>query len=426
MKRPKVKQSLRRRLIIGSTLISIFIVGAGIPLESHAASFSGLGYLPGGNNSSLATGVSADGSVVVGGSSSGSAFNIAKGWTTHNPTLIPAFEGYRSTASTGMQGLGDLPGGDYYSPANAVSANGSVVVGVSNTGHGIFDYEAYRWTSNTGMQGLGDLPGGTTQSRANSVSADGSVVVGWSHSSHGYGEAFRWTSNTGMQGLGDLPGGDFASEANGISADGSVIVGRASSGLGREAFRWTSSTGMEGLGDLSGGEFGSGANAISADGSVIVGSSRSAFGPEAFRWTKEGGMQGLGDLLGGDYNSGAWAVSADGSIIGGSSKSILGWEAFIWNEITGIQNLKDVLITDFGLDTELEGWHLFGVKGISEDGLTLVGNGTNPYGDSEAWIARLNAPPTTSHHTPEPSTILLLCTGLAGMIGWRMKKGVKS
>ena len=53
------------------------------------------------------------------------------------------------------------------------------------------------------MIALGELAGGEFRSSANAVSADGSVVVGYSNSAAGP-EAFRWTQSDGMQGLGDL------------------------------------------------------------------------------------------------------------------------------------------------------------------------------------------------------------------------------
>jgi probable HAF family extracellular repeat protein len=87
--------------------------------------------------------------------------------------------------------------------------------------------------------GLGDLAGGSFSSNAFAVSADGSVVVGGSQSASG-SEAFRWTSGGGMVGLGDLAEGSFFSSANGVSADGSVVVGGGSSAAGGEAFRWMS------------------------------------------------------------------------------------------------------------------------------------------------------------------------------------------
>ncbi len=65
--------------------------------------------------------------------------------------------------------------------------------------------------------GLGDLVGGAYTSAAFDVSADGSVVVGRSESASG-GEAFIWTVGDGMTGLGDLPGRDFESSARGVPA----------------------------------------------------------------------------------------------------------------------------------------------------------------------------------------------------------------
>ena len=75
------------------------------------------------------------------------------------------------------------------------------------------------------MMGLGDLPGGVTSSNANAISGDGTIVVGYS-SSHLGPEAFYWTEPTGMIGLG-VPLGGLGSIAYGISGDGSTVVGRS-------------------------------------------------------------------------------------------------------------------------------------------------------------------------------------------------------
>lgn len=68
---------------------------------------------------------------------------------------------------------------------------------------------------------LGDLPGGIFESSATGISAEGSVVVGTSQSASGI-EAFRWTNSGGMVGL---PGPITSEEigdtgAAGVSADG--------------------------------------------------------------------------------------------------------------------------------------------------------------------------------------------------------------
>jgi probable HAF family extracellular repeat protein len=84
------------------------------------------------------------------------------------------------------------------------------------------------------------------RAEAHGVSADGSVVVGISG-----GRAFRWTAARGMQDLGTL--GGYLSVAHGVSADGSVVVGEAQNAAGqRRAFRWTAARGMQDLGTLGG------------------------------------------------------------------------------------------------------------------------------------------------------------------------------
>lgn len=187
-------------------------------------------------------------------------------------------------------GLGELPGMRTDSTTNGfdnvISNDGTTVVGRAMYFGGT---EAFRWTQAGGMQALGDIAGGGFFSEAFSTSGDGSAVVGRGVSAFGF-EAFRWTQAGGMQGLGQL--GGFHSEAHSVSADGSVVVGFSARPVDREeAFRWTQAGGMQGLGILNGGNlsnqaFSSQAWSTSADGSVVVGSSASPNSTsEAFRWT---------------------------------------------------------------------------------------------------------------------------------------------
>jgi probable HAF family extracellular repeat protein len=304
-----------------------------------------LGYLPG-NNASFATGVSADGSVIVG---------------TSNPYYYSGGQAFRWTAGSGMVGLGYLPG-DTYSSVTGINADGSVIVGQSTTASGS---QAFRWTAGTGMVGLGYLPGGTNSSTTG-VSADGSVIVGSGSSTSG-NQAFRWTAGSGMVGLGHLPG-DMNSSTTGVSADGSVIVGASDSASGTQAFRWTAGSGMVGLGHLPGDMYSS-TTGVSADGSVIVGNSVSASGVQAFRWTAGSGMVGLGYPPGGNSSS-AVGVSADGSIVIGDNTR--------WTTGSGMQSLWDVLVTN-GMDPD---WNLYplGATAISADGNTIVGGSDIPEG----------------------------------------------
>lgn len=357
------------------------------------ASFQGLGDLHGGTIIGAATAVSADGSTVVGYSSSSN-------------TLAGRFEAFRWTAAGGMVGIGDLPGGEFNSYAYAVSADGSAIVGWSASATP--GAEAFRWTQAGGMVGLGHLgvqPSETATSFAQGISADGSVVVGRTTSptapifNH---EAFRWVdlngnglvdaneklnSNPGFA-LGDLSGpGGFKSEAYSVSADGSVVVGVGIE-IGDEAFRWTQAGGMVGLGYLPNpGFLSSRAFGVSADGAAVVGQSYPGY--TAFRWMSGTGMVALGVLPGATLSK-ALAASADGSVVVGDSQGASGLQAFIWDSTNGIRNLKDVLENDYGLD--LTGWTLYSAGGISNDGLTIVGSGQNPGGNYEAFMAHLVLP----------------------------------
>lgn len=200
-----------------------------------------LGTLPGFTGDSVATGVSADGSVIVG---------YAVSHVGAGAFRLP----FRWTSATGMTQL-PLPPGHTTDYAVGISADGSVIAG-----------PGFRWNADGSIQSLGRLPGPNSTTSARAISADGSTIVGAS----GYIEAFRWRADSGMTGLGGLPGGTFTSYAGAVSADGNVIAGTSDSSLvipgGQlEIFVWRPETGMQGLGFLGV------AHAVSGDGHTIAG-----------------------------------------------------------------------------------------------------------------------------------------------------------
>jgi len=362
--------------------ITFLLASAACTCAHAQVYFMGLGDLAGGDFNSIATALSADGALVVGSSNS---FGGGFGGET---------QAFLWSQATGMVGLGDLVGGAERSDARAISHDGRFVVGDSNSALALS--EAFYWSAEGGMIGLGDLPGGGVVSSAWGVSRDGRVVVGYSKSaaSGDDREAFRWTPAQGMIGLGSLAGGFFASEARAVSADGTIIVGRSSSGQAQqgEAFLWTEQTGMVGLGDLPGSIVRSDAFGVSDNGKYIVGNGQSDNGIEAFLWSEDQGMIGLGDLDGGSFISYALDVSNDGRIVVGHGYPA-GARAFIWERGVGIREVQDVLL-DHGIDITAMGWrHLQSAAAVSPDGLTIVGYGAGPNGP-DAWIAHVPAPPT--------------------------------
>jgi probable HAF family extracellular repeat protein len=241
-----------------------------------SAGMIGLGDLPGGLFTSSANAVSGDGSVVVG---FGNAATGQTGFRWTASTGMVEFTGgdltgisadgsvmvgngvvlgaFRWTASGGSVSLGNLPGG-FSSAAFGVSLDGSTVVGSALNASS--NPEPFRWTAATGMVGLG------AAGEARAVSADGSVVVGSADVTGG--SAFMWTEAGGMVGLG-------FDEALAVSADGSVIVGT----IGQtEAVFWTSGRGVQSVQDvlvnhgldLTGWDL-SYATGVSADGKTLTG-----------------------------------------------------------------------------------------------------------------------------------------------------------
>ena len=334
---------------------------------TQATGVQGLGFLPapgGTSPSSSPSGVSSDGSTVV-GTSSGQAFR----WTEQG----------------GMVGLGFLPprtGFATESSALAVSADGSVVVGSSNG-------EAFRWTASTGMIGLGFLGCcSAPRTEASLVSEDGSVVVGtWSSSDRPGPQSFRWTQSQGMIDLGVLPGASSTSSLA-LSSNGASVAGFS----GSQAFRWTESTGIQSLAPFPAvfGTFDlSQAFGISADGAVVVGAAQTLnpFRANAFRWTSGTGPVAL-DQSG--FASSARGISGDGSVVVGIFQDFTSGngESFIWDRANGVESVSAVL-SNLGIN--LVGWRLSNAR-ISLDGRTIVGNGIDPAQLPEAWVAVLVCP----------------------------------
>jgi probable HAF family extracellular repeat protein len=343
-------------------LVSLLLLGS----VAAAATLQPLGDLPGDIFGSVAFGVSADGSTVVGGSNSASGT-----------------QAFRWTSAGGMQGLGDLSGGDFGSSASGVSADGSTVVGIGTCASG---GEAFRWTAGGGMVGLGHLPGGIYSSTAADVSADGSIVVGYSYSEWGYETAFRWTADEGMVALEGDPETNI--RANAVSGNGATIVGQ----YGRKASVWVGD-GWDFLGDLPD----SSANGVNDAGTVVGYSSG-----QAFLWPWSGGMVGLGHLPGSTANTSAWDVSDDGSVVVGYSAPAPGggYEAVRWTAGSGMQRLWDVLLAQ-GVNPAADGWTILSeAYAVSADGNTIVGYGTRN-GNTEAFRVVLPSIPCSSFVAPD-------------------------
>jgi uncharacterized membrane protein len=362
-------------------------------------SFEGVGRLPGGGDPfSTCWGISSDGAVAVGETTS-----AASGFNS---------DSFRFTHTGGISSAGRLPGTNYWSVARAASSDGSVVAGYSFYSSIAF-FHAYRFVPGPGggtTTDLGDPLDNMGFSRAYGISNDGRVLVGEYRTFNPVlGHGFRWVlTGAGPSGvmtdIGSIAGGGVDTTARACSADGSVVVGQGT-GFGgvREAFRWIvdpmNPTGPDGTlssiaGSLPGVRF-EDAYACSANGSVVVGIASVPSGREAVLWNN-GAIIRLGQLSGAFVASEAYAVSANGRVVVGAAQigvdtfSLPVFDAFIWNPRDGIRGLRTYLVS-LGLGSTLGTWQLAAANGISADGRAIAGDGTDPAGNEEGFLARIPA-----------------------------------
>ena len=153
---------------------------------------------------------------------------------------------------------------------------------------------------------------------------------------------------------------------------------------------------------------------ISADGETVTGHTgvTPTGGPNlAYRWSEATGTVPIPHHPLATFMSVA-DVAADGSrVVGQWSNG--GSHALLWDAELGTVDLQE-LPTNPGAGPDLVGWELQRASGISGDGRTLVGWGTNPAGQREGWRVVLPA------ILPEPGTALLVGLGL-GALGFRAR-----
>src|SRR5262245_51552 len=345
-----------------------FVVATAITPASPAdpPSFMGIGFLPN-RLSSRAAALSADGQVIMG-----------PGYDAAGETS------FRWTRNNGMSAL----------PQNFtaldLSADGAVVVGKGYSAENPADgMQIARWTEAGGLELLGWL-GGDNWAFGWAVSADGSTIVGTS--GHCVGTpCYPWTGDPdgfwiGANGVLHRLNGFDTSHALGVSANGSAIVGVGWQSGTSEAARWNDQHPTL-LGHFPDTNYSS-AMAISGDGEVVLGGPNGWWGE--WRWTAASGWAPLASP--GDQRRIAFLnLSHDGSVAVGMRGFVPQNEAVIWDAANGIRPVAEVLVDCFGLD--LSGWTLTEAVDVSADGLTITGNGLNPQGQEEAWIAHLGHGP---------------------------------
>lgn len=430
-----------------------FLVVYALSTAIQAAEFVPLGFLPGGAADSRVEGSSADGSVVVGTASKNGRSTTFR-WTRDDGMLalsdstssvqavIVSADGsavswsealYQTLVWSEPTGMQTVTGFQAFN----IIADGSVVIGKANESvpGGVTGNSPARWTVDGGIEGLPKPPGGR-DGPADFITPDGATITGLIRDeSEGGSKPFRWTSGEGSLFLGETPGHNTY-RIHGMSDDGTAVVGSSwstdapastpgASDL-RALWRWSTDNGFEVI-DPSIAEYGFRFNndgfsdpstldrrALSADGSKLAGAQHNSNNSivEAICWTATGGIQVI-EGIPGSLRTLISDMSADGNVLLGLSDMGDSNVAWLWTEATGARSLEDI-ITQQGLADATIGWDLSLVREITDDGNALIGHGTNPDGNTEAFVIYLD--PLA---IPEPNSLLLCGLAVIGLGVWR-------
>ena len=308
---------------------------------------------------------------------------------------------------------------------SSISGDGLTAVYMQLLGQPEADPSTWRYQTSLWSDSQGFVPFGETQPNQPSnecisisaISFDGSVLAGSGcDNTAPNGPAFPaiWTVDGSVRVAGPIPWAnqevaDAPSGARDVSADGRVIVGH--DGLGviggfRSSFYWTEETGYLEIKNPFN-DYGTYARAVSSDGNVVVGGTSNL--GHGFVWSKATGLTNI------DYDFATslsrshilYETNGDGSIAVGQTFStrdpgdpgpfVLRIVATVWDRYHGNRSIQELLLNS-GLTDDLAGWQLERAFDVSDDGLTIVGQGIDPDGQESAWWARLD---------PEPAPNLL-------------------
>lgn len=306
--------------------------------------------------------------------------------------------------------LADLPGGQNYSQATAISADGRAVgwAGALHANGSSFEDHACLWSHLGAPTDLGVLPGDPgTWTQARGINRLGQIV-GVSQ-----GRPCLWQGGAPLD-LGMLPGGRPTGTAMAINDQGMAVGYASGPSQTSEPFYWQNGTsGLIPLPCFTDRGYGQALNINSAG--VIVGTSRDIYGyglDRAVRWV-EGVLSDLGFPGRGQANG----INAQNVIVGESNGRARRWEADVvtdlgsFNGDTGTASAKDInlygdivgssskggrvvaVLWQDGQLTDLNevpgvsgtGWQLQVATAINDAG-AIAGNGISPAGLSRGFV----------------------------------------
>ncbi len=351
------------RYLMNMALTVVFFAGATRPAWGQVEyTATDLGTLGGPDVQAL--GINSSGQVIGNADGAVSGTGFAFLWTAPGPMVS-------------LGALGSLP-----TQSNATGINDSSwVVGQSNN-------EGFVYTPTTGMQGVGLLPGGSFSelySINNSDTAVGGAATVGSSGSH----AIVWDAANGMRDLNATivnPPANWTPTVANLINNGGVMAG-----IGLENTSTTPPSGAEHAFILNGGTlteipnpgteiFPEGIN--SAD--EVVGYYTGTNG-QAFEYTPLGGTRGLGGLDGLQYSE-AFGVNDFGTIVGGAYLPNGSYAAFIYTDPGGMVNLNSLV--------SIPGWTLVSANAINDSG-QIAATGVNAENVGHGFLLTPTPEPST-------------------------------
>ena len=353
--------------------------------------------LPAGAAGGSASLVNGDGTVVVG--NAGYPSVIFTPPPPFTPGTYTPNRPWRWTGGIGSADLGPAMA-HLFNGAAGISLDGTVLAGTSSSpfSAGIgWRWTAGGGYEVMPLPGTAAFGGVVTGISVRGLSGDGLTVVGGTEGAVARG--FRWTAAGGYENIG-LPGGNAAnglpwasSVAIAASQDGSVLAATLSGSsvtTTQRAARWTAAGGFEVIEPVAGFER-SRSHGISRDGMVVAGDLLGSGGAQqAFRWTSAGGVQPLGYVPNGTFSF-FTGMSGDGSrIVGNSGRDGAGafQVPFLWSVADGMRTL-DAVVSAAGVD--LGGLTLIRANGMSDSGSAVVGAARTSGGQAIPFLLLFDA-----------------------------------
>ena len=386
-------------------VVAVLLVSM-LPVRAEgAAQFLPLPLLLPGDSTCFAYAMSSDGKLVVGESFSAKV-------TVHGEAALWS----NASGNWVVQGLGlpAAPAGATNSPAGGISAGGTLLVGRSSFGSPTnppIDTYAWCWQSAAGFRTL-PIPSGLIVAQAVSTTEGGTTIAGFGSPDASYRQDSRpmvWRGSYASGWTGTLLDGNEG-WALGVDMNGNRIVGWSRpanadpsipGGQARSAALWSWAGGSwtkSWLGSLPADSGRGTVDMIAPRGHFALGNSGTMDANRPVMWTllpngKPAKVEDLGMLPKSTLGIAKAATSNGRRVVGFCSRlegDEFRYEAFIWERGAGIRSLRELLIA--GGASGVAGWRNLAATGISDDGNTICGYGTDPSspeGHDMAWVATL-------------------------------------